>query len=103
MARSLSEDHQLIYASDEHIAWTELQVWIGVPPFTRSEIVVFKVAPMFDGSGRATRLLPVGPQNQVGLAWTKHRELEQPAVCEVDMPVLPPAGTKTPHRPMFRT
>ena len=100
--RTLSEDHQFIYANDDHVAWTELQVWIGIPAFTKSELGVFKVAPTFDGSRRATRLLPAGPQNQAGLAWTKHREQEHPKACEEDVPVLPPAGSQLPSWPMFR-
>jgi hypothetical protein len=27
--RTLSEDHQYIYENDDHVAWTDLQVWIG--------------------------------------------------------------------------
>ena len=99
--RTLSEDHQFIYESDDHIASTELQVWIGIPAFTKSELGVFKVAPTFDGSRRATRLMPVGPQNQAGLAWTKHGGRGHSKVCEEDVPVIPPAGSQLSPWPMF--
>ncbi len=99
--RTLSEYHQFIYENDDHVAWTELQVWLGIPAFTKSELGVFKVAPTFDGSRRATRLMPACPQTQAGLAWTKHREQEHPRACEEDAPVLPPAGSQLSLWPMF--
>ena len=37
------------------------------------------------------------------VAWTKHIRSHQPDVCEFDMSVLPPVGTKLPHWSMFRT
>jgi len=99
--RSFGEDHQYIYESDDHIAWTELQGWVGVPSNTKGEVGTFKVAPTYDGSRRATRLMPTGPQNQAGLAWTKHGKQELPRACEHDIPVVPPVGSQLAPWPMF--
>ena len=99
--RPFGGDHQFIYESDDHIAWTELQVWIGVPSNTKGEVGTFKVAPTYDGSRRATRLMPTGPQNQAGLAWTKHGKQELPRACEHDILVVPPVGSQLAPWPMF--
>ena len=68
-----------MYALNNHIIRTELQVWIGIPLFEKGEIGLFRVAPCFDGSGRPTRLRPLSTgRNTVGLGWAKHKSLARP-------------------------
>jgi hypothetical protein len=40
--RSFGGDHQHIYENDDHIAGTELQVWIGIPLVTKGEVGTFQ-------------------------------------------------------------
>jgi len=70
IVRSMGGDMQRIYKKDEYVVWDTLEIWIGVPPDTKTcQYGAYRVAPGYDGTRRSTRLIKTTPMNRDILRW----------------------------------